>query len=407
MQKESAPVIVAAAALVLALGVSCRRQTVSRSERVAERLGRDEAVYVTTVEGGKTETVLTMDLAKVEKPASRRDFTQFFHFPPAPGAGPGTCWSFAAVSFLESETRRLGRTAVKLSGMYPVYWDYVEKARRFIREKGDFAVGQDSEPDAAIERVREHGLVREGDYPVLAAGATEPARLALLAEIRDFLEGLKKRQDWDEGRAVAGVRDILDRRLGKPPETIAVDGRALTPRQYLEDSLGIHPADYVSFISFKYLPPYTKGEYRAPGNWSHGRDYFNLPLYDFWLSLLGALRRGFTAVLAVDSSEPFYSGENGLALVPSFDIPQNFIDASSREFRLVSEPAAADHAVHCVGYKENKAVWYLVKDSLANAPGNVHPGYLFFREDFIRLKGLMFTVHKDAVKEVLARFRAR
>ncbi|PIY02588.1 MAG: peptidase C1, partial [Bacteroidetes bacterium CG_4_10_14_3_um_filter_31_20] len=32
-------------------------------------------------------------------------------------------------------------------------------------------------------------------------------------------------------------------------------------------------------------------------------------------------------------------------------------------------------------------------------------GYYFFREDFVKLKMMNFTVHKDAVKELLKKFK--
>jgi bleomycin hydrolase len=385
---------------------ACRRQEPSRAEQVAEKLGRDEAVYINRSQGGRTETVLTMDFAGIERPGSPAEFTQFFHFPPVRQGDTGTCWAFSTTSFLESEMRRRGKAAVKLSEMFPVYWEYVEKARRFVREKGASFLGQGSEPDSAIARIRQYGIVRETDYPGLPAGAREHDHRLLFGEFRDYLEGLKDRKDWDEARVLAGVRAILDRHLGRPPEMIVVEGRTLTPRQYLEGPLGLDPSDYVPFISFKYLPPYTKGEFKVPDNWRRSAEYYNLPLYDFWLALLRALRRGYTAVLAVDFTEPGYSGANGLALVPSFDVPRNFIDASSRELRFVNGATVDDHSVHCVGYKENHDVWYLIKDSWENAYGSDHKGYFFYREDYIRLKCLMFLVHKEAVKEVLARFEA-
>jgi bleomycin hydrolase len=395
-----------AAALACAWPAACRRQEPSKAEQVAEKLGRDEAVYINRSAGGRTATVLTMDFAGVKRPSSPAEFTQFFHFPPLRQGDTGTCWAFSTTSFLESEMRRRGKAAVKLSEMFMVYWEYVEKARRFVREKGDSFLGQGSEPDSAIERIRQYGVVREADYPGLPEGAQEHDHRLLFGEVREYLEGLKESKDWDESRAVSGVRAILDRRLGRPPETISVDGRSLTPRQYLDGTLGLDPSDYVSFISFKYLPPYTRGEFKVPDNWRRSGDYCNLPLYDFWLALLRALRRGYTAVLAVDFTEPGYSGENGIAVVPSFDIPRNFIDASSRELRFVDGRTADDHSVHCVGYKENQDVWFLIKDSWENAYESDPKGYFFYRDDYIRLKALMFLVHKDAVKEVLARFQA-
>jgi bleomycin hydrolase len=386
------------------LGVSCRKEEAPKGEKVAERLGRDEAVYLKRTVGGAAETVLAMDFAKVERPAKTGEFTVLSHLPPVRQGKTGTCWSFATASLLESEARRLGKADVKLSEMYIVYWEYVEKARRFIREKGESFLGQGSEPNSALERVKQYGLVREADYPGLPAGRTEHDHGPLFREFKAYLEDLKVRGDWDEARAIAGVRAILDRHLGKPPERITVDGLAQIPKQFLEGTLGLNPADYVSFISFAYLPFYTKGEYKVPDNWWHSRDYHNLPLYEFSQALLRALRRGYSADLAVDFYEPGYYGELGIAIVPSFDIPRNFIDQSSREDRFVSGSSTDDHAVHCVGYKEGKDIWFLIKDSWENAYWSEHKGYYFYRDDYVKLKALMFMVHKDAVKEVLAKF---
>lgn len=391
-------------AFMIVLGVACQRKTISKGEEVAERLGRDEAIYVKRTAGGSEETILAMDFTKVIRPVNPGEFTQLFHLPPLPQGKTGTCWCFAATSLLESELRRQGKAEVKLSEMFIVYWEYVEKARRFIREKGNSFLGQGSEPNSAIERVRQYGIVREEDYRGLPAGRTEHDHGRLFSEFKDHLDGLKTRADWDEARAVAGVRTILDRHLGRPPERITVEGRSMTPKQFLNESLGLRPADYVAFISFAYLPFYAKGEYKVPDNWWHSPDYHNLPLYEFSLTLLRAMRRGYTAVLAVDFSEPGYNGETGIAVVPSFDLPQNFIDQSSREFRFVSGSSTDDHSVHCVGYKEGKDIWYLIKDSWENAYWSDHKGYYFYRDDYIRLKCLMFMVHKDAVKEVLAKF---
>lgn len=405
MKRILRTVSLAALACAVVLGPACKRQAPTKGEQVAEKLGRDEAVYIKRTAGGRDETVLAMDFSKVARPAKTGEFTQLLHLPPVRQGKTGTCWSFSTASFLESELRRMGKAEVKLSEMFIVYWEYVEKARRFIREKGASFLGEGSEPNSAIERVRQYGLVREEDYPGLPAGRTEHDHGALFREFEDYLKGLKARADWDETRGLAGVRAILDRHLGKPPEAVTVDGRSVTPKRYLEGTLGLVPGDYVAFISFAYVPFYAKGEYQVPDNWWHCADYLNLPLYEFPLTLLRALRRGYSAVLAMDFSEPGYSGENGIAIIPSFDIPQNFIDQSSREYRFKAGVSTDDHTVHCVGYKEGKDIWYLIKDSWENAYWSDHKGYYFYREDYVRLKCLMFMVHRDAVKEVLAKFR--
>jgi bleomycin hydrolase len=384
--------------------VSCQREEVPSGERALGLVSRNEAAYVADKSDGEGREILAMDLSNLERPTGPIEFTKFFHLPPVRQGDTGTCWSFAATSLLESELRRQGKPEVKLSEMFTVYWEYVEKARRFVREKGKSFLGQGSEPNSALERVRQYGLVRAADYPGLVGGKTGHDHGELFRELREYLSGLEARGDWDEERTLAGTRAILDRHLGRPPDKINVDGRSLTPLQYLAD-LGLVPSDYVAFVSFMYLPFYTKGEFRVPDNWWHSADYHNLPLYEFQLAFLRALRKGYTITLAVDFTEPGYSGENDVAVVPTFDIPRSFIDQSSREYRFSNGSTTDDHAVHCVGYKETgKGLWFLIKDSWENAYEGRHEGYFFYADDYIRLKALMFMVHMDAVKEILDKF---
>jgi len=327
-------------------------------------------------------------------------------FRPVEQGQTGNCWCYATISLLESELRRQGRAEVKLAELFPVYWEYVEKARRFIREKGNSFLSNGSQSNSALGRISQYGLVRASDYTGLPDGRTAHDDRTLLREFRDYLNGLAARNDWDEARALAGVRAILDKHLGRPPDRITVDGRSVTPLEYLA-SLGLQPSDYVAFVSFMSLPFYTRGEYKVPDNWWHDASYHNLPLYEYSLTLLRALRKGYSAVLAVDFSEPGYLGEADVAMVPTFDIPSAYIDQSSRELRFKTGATTDDHGVHCVGYLESgKGNWYLVKDSWPNANWGKVKGYFFYQDDFIRLKCLAFLVHKDAVKDVLAKFPA-
>jgi bleomycin hydrolase len=388
------------------LAISCGPRQPAGSGPAAGPIKHDTAIYIQETSEGKTQTVLSVDLTGFEKPADPAEFTKFFHLPPVRQDNTGTCWSFAATSLLESELRRQGKAEVKLSEMFTVYWEYVEKARRFVREKGDSFLGQGSEPNSAMERIRQYGLVRASDFTGLLDGKTSHDHGPLFREFRDYLSGLAAKNEWGEAGALAGVRAILDKHLGRPPDRIAVDGRSLTPLEYLKD-LGLDPGDYVAFISFMYLPFYAKGEFRVPDNWWHSREFHNLPLYEFSMALLRALRRGYTATLAVDFSEPGYSGENDIAVVPTFDIPSSYIDQSSREYRFTNGSSTDDHAVHCVGYLESaKGNWFLIKDSWENAYRGKAKGYFFYQEDYTRLKCLMLLVHKDAVKEVLDKFAA-
>jgi len=406
MNKRLSAGLIPVLLLSAGLAVSCGPRQPAGSGPAAGPIKHDQALYVQETSEGKTQTVLSADIEGFEKPTSPAEFIRHFHLPPVRQDSTGTCWSFAATSLLESELRRQGKAEVKLSEMFTVYWEYVEKARRFIREKGDSFLGQGSEPNSAMARVQQYGLVRASDFTGLLDGKASHDHGPLFREFREYLSGLADRKEWDEAGALAGGRAILDKHLGRPPDRISVDGRSLTPLEYLK-GLGLDPGDYVAFVSFMYLPFHTKGEFRVPDNWWHSREFHNLPLYEFSTALLRALRRGYTAALAVDFSEPGYSGANDAAVVPTFDIPSSYIDQSSREYRFTNGSTTDDHSVHCVGYLESaKGNWFLIKDSWENAYWGKAKGYFFHQEDYTRLKCLMFLVHKDAVKEVLDKFAA-
>jgi len=367
---------------------------------------KDEAVYVTEKRGDGEVSRLKMDFSALDRPKSLEEFTRLPHLPPIRQYDTGMCWCFGTVSLLESELKRLGKPETKLSEEFTVYWEYVEKARRFIREKGNSALGEGSEPNSAIARMKQYGVVRGPDYTGLLDGKTEHDHSALFREFRGLLESYKAEQSWDEEKALTRVRAILDKHLGKPPDRIDVDGKSLTPKEYLE-TLGLNLDDYVSFISFKYLPFHTRGEYKVPDNWWHSADYYNVPLDEYTNAVLGALKKGFTVVFATDISEPGNSGETNVGVIPTFDIPRGFIDQASREFRFTNGASTDDHVVHCVGYKKSAPdIWFLVKDSWETAYRGPVKGYFFYRADYLKLKVLMFMTHKDAVAGPLARFQA-
>src|SRR3990172_5686730 len=76
----------------------------------------------------------------------------------------GTCWSFSTTSFFESEIYRINKRKVKLSEIYTAYWEYVEKVRRFVRERGNSYVAEGSEANAVRRIWEEYGIVPAESY---------------------------------------------------------------------------------------------------------------------------------------------------------------------------------------------------------------------------------------------------
>jgi len=365
----------------------------------------DEAIYKTREFRGQQRPYLSVDFSGITKPTSLDEFTKYFHNPPVRQYSTGTCWCFATTSFLESELHRLGKGEIKLSEMYTVYWEYVERAKYFIQHKGEMSFGEGSEHNAVTERMKVYGAVPAEAYTGLLEGQTEHNHGPLSQEIRKYLTFCKDNNYWDEEKAVLYVKQILNKHIGAPPETIEVNGQSMTPKEYLDNVLQLRPEDYVSFMSLKSLPFYTKGEYKVPDNWWHSADYHNVPLDVFYDAIVSALKKGFTVDFGGDVSEPGINSEEKIGMVPCYDIPFKLINQDSREFRFSNRTTSDDHAIHAVGISQHDGHdWFLIKDSGRGAHGVEPKGYSFFRDDYVKLKMLTIMVHKDAVSDILAKF---
>jgi len=345
---------------------------------------------------------LRVDLGGKTVPQSVNAFTSSWHTPPVSQGLSGMCWCFSTTSFFESELHRLRGMDVKLSELWTVYWEYVEKARGFVRSAGTTEFGEGSESNAVTRIWKQYGVVPAPAYTGLLPGRTVHDHRAMFAELNGYLQSVKTAHAWNELEVIATVRTILDRYLGKPPATVTVNGKSYTPQGYLQIVLGLNLDDYVEVMSLMEKPYFARVEYEVPDNWWHSADYVNVPLDDFMTIIKKAIRAGYTLALGGDTSEPGYEGHTGVAIVPSFDIPSPYIDENARQFRFKNQTTTDDHGIHLVGYTTiGGKDWYLIKDSGAGSRNNAHPGYYFYHEDYVKLKMMGFTVHKDMVNDVL------
>ncbi len=226
----------------------------------------------------------------------------------------------------------------------------------------------------------------------------------MAGEIENYLNYVSTNNYWNEEEVIGAVKLILDKYMGAPPKNFAFEGKTITPLEFVSDVMKIDLDNYVPCMSTLASPFYARGEFKVWDNWRHDSTYYNLPLDDWYKAIKSAINSGYTLALGGDVSEPGYIGEEDIAIIPDFDIPQDKINQDSRELRFYNETTTDDHGVHVIGYtKIGGHDWYLVKDSSRRLAQGKYEGYVFYRDDYIRLKMLTFLIHKDALEKALGR----
>ncbi|MFB0923725.1 MAG: C1 family peptidase, partial [Vicingaceae bacterium] len=82
----------------------------------------------------------------------------------------GTCWSFSALSFFESEVMRMGNGKVELSPMYIVRNAYLGKAENYLRMYGNFNFGAGGAFHDIPWVIQRYGIVPTSEYTGLKNG---------------------------------------------------------------------------------------------------------------------------------------------------------------------------------------------------------------------------------------------
>ncbi len=341
-----------------------------------------------------------------QRPTSLEQFKVVPHLPPVPQHYTGTCWSFAGTSMLESEVIRVTGKEIKLSEIHTVYYEYLAKAARYISERGNSSFGEGSQTNAVTRMFKEHGAVPGEVYDGVVNEDGLHDHIRMFKELEGVLHHARDAGMWDQATVLGMLKVVLERNLATPPSEFEFEGATHTPASFVNDVLKINLDDYVSIMSTMREPFWTRGEFEVQDNWWHSKDYHNVPLDDFYGVIKTALDKGYSLTIGGDVSEPGKDGMNDVLFVPPYDIPSRYIDQLAREYRIVNKSTGDDHGIHLVGHTElGGHDWFLIKDSGRSSRRGNHKGYYFMRGDFVRLKMLTISVHRDAVPELLARFK--
>jgi len=340
----------------------------------------------------------------------------------------GTCWSFSATSFFESEIQRLGaKTPVVLSEMYVVRKAYELKAEKYIRMDGKINFGEGGAFHDVPLVIEKFGIVPYEVYSGLN-GASTYNHGELFSQLNMVMTDVSSRIGAPEGVSdewKLKFNSMLDRGIGKDVQTFEYNGVRYTPKSYAA-SLGLDMKNYVSLTSFTNHPMYSECMLEIPDNWAWGKSY-NVSMDDLVDVTIAALKNGYTIAWGADVSEKGFSFKNGLAIVPADPAmievigkdDKRFNDAGAeRKSNAFMEPmkeltitpelrqkgydnktTTDDHGMHIVGLftDQNGTRYFLVKNSWGTS--NLPKGYLYVSENYFKYKTINIYLHKDGIPQ--------
>jgi bleomycin hydrolase len=325
-----------------------------------------------------------------------------------------TCWSFSALSLLESELLRMGTGEFDLSEMFIVRHIYQRKAEKFVRMHGNLAFAPGGAFNDVTDVIRDIGIVPDNAYPGLEYGEALHVHNELDATLRAVVDALVKAPNGKLSPAwKRSVSGILDGYLGSEPKEFEWKGKRWTPRGFADQALGIKPDDYILISSFTHHPFYKQFALEVPDNWSYGLVH-NVPLDDMMRTLTHALENGFTVAWASDISEKGFNHKKGLAVVPEkawedmsksetdsvflAPVKEKTITPQLRQEGFDNYTTQDDHGMHIIGVSRdiNGGSYFYVKNSWGEK-NNPYGGYFHASEAFVRYKTTSIMLHRDAI----------
>lgn len=344
----------------------------------------------------------------------------------------GTCWSFAATSFIEEDILRRGGKPLDLSEMFAVRNCYIDKAKKYIRTNGKTNFAQGGAASDVFYVSDNYGIVPEEAYPGLNYGEEKHVHGELEAVLKAYLEAVRKNPNKKLSTAwLPGFIGILDAYLGPVPESFIVDGKSFTPQTYAQE-LGIKGDDFISLTSYTHHPFYENFAVEIPDNWTWAES-FNVPMEELKESVDNALENGYTVCWSADVSEGGFQWRNGFALLPEEKtgadlegtelsrwvqlsakdreketykikgpVKERTVTQQSRQKTFDNYETTDDHGMVIVGYATDQEGnrYYKVKNSWDT--NQLYNGYLYVSEPYFLEKTLSVMINKEALPQNLA-----
>ena len=341
----------------------------------------------------------------------------------------GTCWSFATLSFIESELIRTGKGIFDLSEMFIVHNSYLDKADKYIRTHGNINFSPGSCFGDVFTVWKNHGIVPEEIMSGLNYGTTKHMHKEMDMVLAGYINALLKNPHrkyttaWKQGFA-----GILNAYLGEIPQKFFYKGQEYTPLTFAKE-LSFDPDNYITITSFTHHPFYKSFALEIPDNWRWD-DFYNVPIDELMEIVDSSLEKGYSVLWATDVSERGFN-RKGIAIIPETDItnmigsdqakwtgipkneldskfynleqivPEKIITQEERQTAFDNELTTDDHGMHIYGIAndQNGNMYYIVKNSWDES-GN-YKGIWYVSVSYLKFKTTNIVVHKNCIpKEI-------
>ena len=326
----------------------------------------------------------------------------------------GTCWNFATLGFLESEILRKTGKTYDLCEMFVVNKDYMDCAEHYVRMHGYSQISEGGSCDDVIEVIRRHGICPENAMPAPGSltgdslanfkvffpelerevisiiwGEGKPELNRFTTEEQAPLKNKEPKPHWQEG-----VQAVIDRYVGKCPETFEYEGNKYTPKTFAA-SLGLDLDEYVSLTSYTHHPFNEWFVIEAPYKWRLKPSY-NIPIAQLMEAIDKALDAGYTVAWGGDVSGDFYRRES-VAYLPEGVTPTQEL----RQQQWDNWTFTYDHVMLIYGkaVDEQGKPYYMVKNTWGtNYP---HKGTWYMSRDYIALNTTYIFLNRNALPKGL------
>ena len=227
----------------------------------------------------------------------------------------GTCWSYSALAFLESEVLKKdpSKTDIDLCESFLVSKTYTDRADRNVRTHGDASFSQGGSFYDAIFCMERYGFIPEGimPYPITPYGDSLFNFTNFFPPMEAYIKAIatsnakKINPIWKKD-----VQGMLDNYFGQCPTEFEYKGKKYTPQSFVKDYLQLDPNDYVSLTSYTHHPFYSSFVLEIQDNWRWATSY-NLPLDEFMRVMEESVKNGWTFAWGADVSEDGFSRRTG------------------------------------------------------------------------------------------------